>query len=120
MIRTPSRPTERAAISAALVDEIRARNAAHTRPATRRGSAIRRVIAAATIAGAVCLPTIGTADPAAVIPPGAVSQAMNDELSALGYDDTTRPVPRSIAVQACHTDTDCAIASGDPIGAWAS
>lgn len=57
-------------------------------------------------------------DPPVYVHPAQVSDAMNEALTAAGYDDFTVPVPRDVAIDACRTDTDCAVASGDPIGQW--
>lgn len=86
---------------------------------TRR-ALVAALVAATTVGSAL----VGVADqpgPAAAvpsgslvmmwIPPGAVSDAMNDALVAEGYDDATQPIPRDVAVRACRTDNDCLVAT---------
>lgn len=82
---------------------------------------IRKLIATALLTAAVAIPTTLTLSPAPTateyvsIPPALVSDAMNERLSDMGYDDTTVAIPRTIAILACYTDTDCSVASGDPL-----
>jgi hypothetical protein len=55
----------------------------------------------------------GLCGPWVMVDPEAVSEAFNDRLAGAGYDDATRPVLRSHAIELCITDTDCAYVAGE-------
>lgn len=79
---------------------------------------IRKLIATTLLSVAVTIPATALLTPVpeyVAIPPALVSDAMNDKLAELGYDDTTVAIPRTVAIQACYTDQDCSVASGNPL-----
>jgi hypothetical protein len=55
----------------------------------------------------------GLCGPWVMVDPEVVSEAFNDRLAGAGYDDATRPVLRSHAIELCITDTDCAYVAGE-------
>lgn len=107
---------------------------------TRWGRTFAAVVAAGSIAmtafagGMVALadqdaPVWQLLNPTVIVPMDHVSDAMAGDLLAQGYRGVPNDgpdgreaeqlyVPRDVAIAACHTDTDCAIASGHPVGSW--